>query len=209
MNLTAEVKPSLEPIFILFIFHYFDALPPFPRLYIYKKRNHPNSISALSPSGQIGNADLINMSGTGGLLDDGGTNKQPPHVTFHWFGVLAYLPGQSPSPSPPKRWGRKSNKIDINAFPLQECNALPRHLPATWLGCLRQPSATPPSVNKSAYGLDSREAAIKLKPEANAWELTGILTNGPEQEIYCQKTNKKIKLQKNALKVQDLLLQRL
>lgn len=120
------------------------------------------------------------------------------HLLLSHFTGLGFLhaSGGNLRPLDSKRWGRKPNKIGINAFPLQECNSLPRHLPGTWLGWLRQLSTPPPHVNKSAYGLDWGKATIKLKLEANAGELTGLLTNCPEQEIYWKNTKSKIKLPK-------------
>ena len=76
---------------------------------------------------------------------------------------------------------RKENqKLTLMRFFEQECNALPprlpQHLPGTWLGRL---GAQTGPVNKSARGLNRGGAVIKLRPEAIAREMSGILTKCP------------------------------
>lgn len=124
------------------------------------------------------------MSGTGGCGDDSSANKHPVLLSHYHFPPPVMVPrtpegGNLHSPSPRQEDGEyRKSETDVNAFFLeQECL---HALPQTSARHLAQPTGF---VNKSASGLNRGEAVIKLRPEAIAREMSGILTERPGKEI--------------------------
>lgn len=115
MSPAVQVKSHHNPS--LFTFLIIILLPP-----PFSKKKSPHCILIRSPSrsGQIGNMDLISMSGTGGFGDDRTANKRCLIVTLPfsrlWF--HACLQALSPLPIPKQEDGekRKKSDADINAF---------------------------------------------------------------------------------------------